>query len=296
MNKLQRSGSTQWLIQSQIPENEVGHPESNSQAIQLGQFKDAVHFNDGLFSSIYKATVPENMQAAPSGCLIAGSIVALKVIRSSMATAPHNPTREARLLRAIHCSNVIPLLHSFSLAGHRGYLVLVLPFLPFDLQQLSQQGMLSTDQARTFSRDVLSGLSHIHSLGIIHRDIKPSNILLKTVSGPACLADFGIAWSEHDPESEPADSKITDVGTTCYRPPELLFGWAKYGCSLDIWAAGCVIAEMTNKSRQTLFDAGELGSELALIQSIFQSLGTPDLDVWPVCHVMTVSSHRSHKD
>ena len=82
-----------------------------------------------------------------------------------------------------------------------------------------------------------------------------------------------------DAASEPPSKKITDVGTTCYRPPELLFGHTAYDSSLDLWAAGCVVAECI--TRMTLFDAGALGSELALIQSIFKTLGTPNDDTWP---------------
>jgi len=133
--------------------------------------------------------------------------------------------------------------------------------------------------------DLFSALEYIHSQGVIHRDIKPSNILLASPSGPAYLADFGIAWSTNDHSaSEPADQKITDVGTTCYRPPELLFGDKTYSTGLDMWAAGCVVAEATSallSPSGTLFDAGHLGSELALIQSIFTSLGTPTLATWP---------------
>ena len=102
------------------------------------------------------------------------------------------------------------------------------------------------------------------------------------MDGPAYLTDFGIAWSPTDPQSEAADAKITDVGTTSYRPPELLFGWRKYDTSLDIWAAGCVVAEMVRPGHYPLFDAGPLGSELSLIKSIFTALGTPNEDVWPV--------------
>ena len=102
------------------------------------------------------------------------------------------------------------------------------------------------------------------------------------MDGPAYLADFGIAWSTVDPESEAADAKITDVGTTCYRPPELLFGDRAYGTSLDMWAAGCVVAEMARNQHYQLFDAGPLGSELGLIKSIFTSLGTPNERIWPV--------------
>lgn len=82
-----------------------------------------------------------------------------------------------------------------------------------------------------------------------------------------------------DAASEPPNRKIIDVGTTCYRPPELIFGNTAYDCSLDLWAAGCVVAEcLTGK---TLFDAGALRSELALIQSIFRTLGTPNDETWP---------------
>ena len=124
-------------------------------------------------------------------------------------------------------------------------------------------------------------------MGIIHRDIKPSNILLSSAStsatSTAYLADFGIVYAPNDPASEPADQKITDVGTTCYRPPELLFGRKDYGCEIDLWAAGCIVAEIVegNGHDWSLFDAGNLGSELALVKSIFETLGTPDEVVWP---------------
>ena len=101
------------------------------------------------------------------------------------------------------------------------------------------------------------------------------------MDGPAYLADFGIAWSPADHESEAADKKITDVGTTSYRPPELLFGCRTYDSTLDIWAAGCVLAEMLRQPHLPLFDAGPLGSELGLIKSMFETLGTPNDGTWP---------------
>ena len=128
----------------------------------------------------------------------------------------------------------------------------------------------------------MQGLEHIHSCGIIHRDIKPSNILLRSPSGPAYISDFGIAWSADDPSSEPAREKIMDVGTTSYRPPELMFGNQWYNTSLDMWATGCVAAQVVSLGSQTLFDSGDLGSDLALIKSMFSTLGTPNFDSWPV--------------
>ena len=195
-------------------------------------------------------------------------------------TAPHDSKREARILSAVKSANIIPLLETFQQAG--GRFVLVFPFMPFTLSHLLHRGDLSAAARKSVLRDLFTGLAHIHSLGIIHRDIKPSNILLASPTGPSCIADFGIAWSPADPASEPSDAKISDVGTTCYRPPELLFGHQNYGTSLDMWAAGCVAAQVVCLNGKPLFDAGDLGSELALIRSVFETLGTPDVEAWPV--------------
>jgi serine/threonine protein kinase len=159
--------------------------------------------------------------------------------------------------------------------------------MPLDLGVALRQGKFAKAQAKTWIRDMFLGLSFIHHHGIIHRDIKPSNILLASLDGPAYLADFGIAWSPDTSSSEPPTEKITDVGTTCYRPPELLFGNKAYNSSLDLWSAGCTVAEILDPSHETLFDSGELGSDLALLQSIFKKLGTPTLTRWPVSTTFT---------
>jgi serine/threonine protein kinase len=175
---------------------------------------------------------------------------------------------------------VIPLLETFRENG--SHFVLVFPFMRYDFSDLLRDKKLSKKQIKSCLKDLFTALADIHRKGIIHRDVKPSNILLKSLDGPAYLSDFGIAWAPEAPGPEAADAKITDVGTTCYRPPELLFGNQKYGCSLDLWAAGCTVSESLDPSHETLFDSGELGSDLALIQSVFKKLGTPNLEVWPV--------------
>lgn len=246
----------------------------------IGPYPNCTHYTTGLFSTIYKTR-----QVAPPGLL------AIKLTTPFQCQPPHDVKREARILTKAKHPNIIQLLETHNISS--GHFLLVFPFQSLDLASLLNKRPLGQQQQKTILRDIFTALSHIHSLEIVHRDIKPSNILLASPIGRAYLADFGIAWMPGDPASEPAGEKITDVGTTSYRPPELLFGKSDYGIEIDLWAAGCVVAEIVRErlgddSRKgngvewTLFNAGELGSELALVKSIFETLGTPDEERWPV--------------
>ena len=245
----------------------------------IGKYQNATYYREGLFSAVYKAPALDDGGYFPPEAK--NKVVALKVTTPSTMEAPHDSKREAKILSVAASDNVIPLLETFR--ENSSHFILVMPFMRYSLNELLQDKKLSGPQMKNCLKDLFSGLAHIHGQGIIHRDIKPSNILLKSLDGPAYLSDFGIAWAPGVVGAEPADSKITDVGTTCYRPPELLFGNTSYGCNLDLWAAGCTVAEVLDPNHATLFDSGELGSDLALIQSMFKKLGTPNLDVWPVC-------------
>ena len=240
----------------------------------LGPYSDCVHHYSGLFSSIYLTPSPSDPPR----------ILAIKLTSPGSEPLPHNSKREARILRSCVHKNVIRLLDTHQIPNSSDFL-LAYPYQPLTLSEL----LLSTTLvARSILRDIFSALAFIHAQGVIHRDIKPTNVLLSSVTGPALLADFGIAWFKNDSASESADAKITDVGTTCYRAPELLFGTRCYDEAVDLWAAGCLVAEVfmhnakpAKSNEWTLFDAGELGSELALVKSIFETLGTPDERTWP---------------
>ncbi|KAF2115568.1 cell division protein kinase-like protein [Lophiotrema nucula] len=269
------------LTQVKLEKEDDAVPLPSPTGIDIGTYKNAVYHREGLYSVVYRATALDDSHGNyfSPGTPPRSRLVALKVTTPPVMQPPHDSRREAKILESSKSDHIIPLLDTFRQDGD--HFVLVFPFMAFDLHQMLQDQLVSKHQAKHYLRDLLSGLVFIHSHNIIHRDIKPSNILIKSVDGPAYLSDFGIAWSPSTSGTERADSKITDVGTTCYRPPELLFGNKQYGCSLDLWAAGCTVAEVVVPGHPTLFDSGELGSDLALIQSMFSKLGTPNLTVWP---------------
>jgi serine/threonine protein kinase len=284
---------TNELIPFQTNNNRVAQViDKRRTAFKWGRYEWAVHVNQGIFSRVFTAKAPEeNPDSFPGR---PGDCVSLKVTYLAALVAPHNVEREARILRKAAGPNIITLWETFR--DGAGHLVLVFPHMSYSLSQLIEQPEYPDAQRQSWLKDMFKGLAHIHSLGIIHRDIKPSNILLESITGPACLIDFGIAWCPGDPASEAPDKKITDVGTASYRPIEVLFGNQSYDTSLDLWAAGCVVAQVTCFSKKNLFTSGELGSELALILSIFKSLGTPSDADFQVCSKLSSIGRRTDSD
>ncbi|KAH0793849.1 CMGC family protein kinase [Histomonas meleagridis] len=84
-------------------------------------------------------------------------------------------------------------------------------------------------------------LKYIHSAGIIHRDLKPSNMLINS-DASIKVCDFGLSRAINSPTE---NDNLTDyIATRWYRSPEILLGSGKYGIGLDMWAAGCILAEL----------------------------------------------------
>ncbi|XP_076319977.1 serine/threonine-protein kinase ICK isoform X1 [Tachypleus tridentatus] len=123
---------------------------------------------------------------------------------------------------------------------------------------------------RNIMFQILQGLSFMHKHGFFHRDIKPENLLCM---GPDLvkIADFGLA---REIRSRPP---YTDyVSTRWYRAPEVLLRSTNYTSAIDMFAVGCIMAELY--TLQPLFPGR---SEIDQIFRICSVLGTPDKRDWP---------------
>jgi mitogen-activated protein kinase kinase kinase len=89
---------------------------------------------------------------------------------------------------------------------------------------------------------VVSGLSYLHSRGIVHRDMKADNLLLD-LDGVCKISDFGISKKSNDIYANNAGMSMQ--GTIFWMAPEVVnSGGAGYSAKVDIWSLGCVVLEM----------------------------------------------------
>ena len=120
----------------------------------------------------------------------------------------------------------------------------------------------------------LTAIEHVHKHGFVHRDIKPENFLVKYLDPSdkqnvlIKLADFGLAREMRD-----RSTPLTEyVSTRWYRAPELLLKTSSYGQAIDIFALGCIMAELF--LGRPLFPGRTESEQLMTIVTV---IGTPSV-------------------
>jgi len=155
--------------------------------------------------------------------------------------------REARLLGRVDHPNLVKIIAQGETGDGHPYFVL--PYYPANLvheigpdpgigQGFSgrrRSNSVAVGRAVKLLREMLAGLSVLHSAGIVHRDLKPSNILLsRKRSGTAVIADLGLALAP----GEPVDAEKSWVGTPRYMAPEQADDADLVDARADIYSVG----------------------------------------------------------
>jgi serine/threonine protein kinase len=154
-------------------------------------------------------------------------------------------------------------------------LMLVFEYMDKDLKKFmdskGDRGQLDHVTIKRFMQDLLRGTAFCHENRVLHRDLKPQNLLIST-KGQLKLADFGLARAF----GIPVNTFSNEVVTLWYRAPDVLLGSRTYNTSIDIWSAGCIMAEMY--TGRPLFPGTTNEDQL---QKIFRLMGTPSERTWP---------------
>ncbi|CDY13111.1 BnaA09g17060D [Brassica napus] len=226
-------------------------------------FEKLEKIGQGTYSSVYKARD-----------LINNKIVALKRVRFDLSDLESVKfmAREIIVMRRLDHPNVLKL-EGLITASVSSSLYLVFEYMDHDLVGLASiPGIkFSEPQVKCYMKQLLSGLHHCHSRGVLHRDIKGSNLLIDS-NGVLKIADFGLA-TFFDPENRiPLTSRVV---TLWYRPPELLLGACHYGVGVDLWSTGCILGELY--SGKPILPGK---TEVEQLHKIFKLCGSPTEDYW----------------
>ncbi|KAL3366287.1 hypothetical protein AABB24_011113 [Solanum stoloniferum] len=244
------SSVAQEAIQGWVPRS----AESFEKLNKIGQ---------GTYSNVYKARDLET-----------DKIVAMKKVKfvNMDPESVRFMAREICILRRLDHPNVMKL-EALVTSRISGSIYLIFEYMEHDLAGLSSApGIKFTEpQIKCYMQQMLLGLEHCHSRGILHRDIKGSNLLIGD-NGVLKIGDFGLATSFKPNQKQPLTSRVV---TLWYRAPELLLGATEYGVAIDMWSAGCILAELFNGKP---IMPGR--TEVEQMHKIFKLCGSPSEEYW----------------
>lgn len=231
---------------------------------KLNRYEKIDFLGEGQFATVYKARDVET-----------DNIVAVKKIKigsrqDAQDGINRTALREIKLLQELHHKNIIGLLDVF---GHMSNVSLVFDFVDTDMEIIIKDNkiILTTANIKAYMIQTLQGLDYLHKNWILHRDLKPNNLLVNA-QGVLKIGDFGLAKLY----GSPTRLNTHQVVTRWYRSPELLYGAKLYSTGVDMWAVGCILAELL--LRVPLFP-GE--TDLDQLTKIFGVFGNPNEENWP---------------
>ena len=204
---------------------------------------------------------------------VTGQKVAIKKITDMFADLvdAKRILREIKLLRHFDAhENVIRIIDIITMPPDTedfSDAYIITDLMESDLDRIISSSQPLTEQHfQYFVYQILRGLKYIHSANVLHRDMKPSNLLVNANCDLA-ICDFGLARGV---ETEFLDDLTEYVVTRWYRAPELLAECQNYGKTVDVWALGCIFAEML--TRKPFFQGRDARNQLHVICRV---IGTP---------------------
>ena len=183
----------------------------------------------GGMANVYKAK-----------CHRLNRLVAVKILKSDLADSAEFRRRfhdESLAVAQLSHANIVSV-YDVSKGDELDYIVMELIDGITLKQYMERRGKMDWREALHFIIQIMRGLSHAHSRGVIHRDIKPQNIMVLR-DGSVKVADFGIACLANSSQTLTQEA----LGSVHYISPEQARG-DRTDARSDIYSAGVVLYEM----------------------------------------------------
>ena len=221
---------------------------------------------DGTYGQVYEGINKEtNMK------------VAIKKLKNKMSSWEDCILQnEVRFLRKLNHENIVKLLEV--IREQNSDVSYIFEYCDCNLFQFienhrKQKMFISEMKIRNIVYQIICGVKYLHSCNIMHRDLKPENILMIINNNLIKIADFGTA--KEIPEYK--NNSLTDyVCTRWYRAPECTLKSNNYNEKIDVWAIGCIMAELY--TLKPLFPGID---EFDQLNKILKIVGTPEYNEWP---------------
>jgi serine/threonine protein kinase len=242
------------IVRPVIMSTAFGRPE-------LSRYPTVAVLGQGAYGKVYKARDTQT-----------GQFIAMKKTLHNFERegVPTTVLREICLLRELNHENIVSL-KDIVVTERRLYLIF--EFVESDLRKFihNHEGPINPMEIKRIMYQMLKGICFCHSRRIMHRDLKPENILVSE-NATVKIADFGLARAFQIPMRP----YTNEVQTLWYRAPELLLGATEYSVAIDMWSAGCILADLIRKT--PLFRSN---TEMGQLTEIMKVMGTPSEAVWP---------------
>lgn len=184
------------------------------------------------------------------------------------------------------------VVHTVEIILEEKCIFIVFEYAEHDLLQIihhhnqPQRQAIPAKTIKSILHQLLHGLVYLHRNWVMHRDLKPANIMV-TNKGKVKIGDLGLARLFHKPlQSLFTGDKV--VVTIWYRAPELLLGSRHYTPAVDLWAVGCIFAELLSlrpifKGEEAKMDSKKtVPFQRNQMQRIVEIMGMPSKDRWPL--------------
>ena len=148
--------------------------------------------------------------------------------------------REEDLIKSLQHENIVKYVNSWT---EHNKLHIIMECIPSTLAEYIKHNTFTTQELKKVARDIFTGLEYIHSKSICHRDIKPDNLLFHQSLMRVKICDFGCSKIIEDEQPN-----TYYICSRYYRAPELILGATLYSTAIDMWSAGCVLAELVTKA------------------------------------------------